>query len=133
MKLVNGLTDAFCAITFEDTFVRTSIIHDSLNPRWMPWSYRAFMFQIRHPASFLILGVFDFDDGPLGQHDPIGRVVIHLNNFDPDTVYTLTYPLYGGDTQEEEVRGVKMIVWWPGVCVWGFIVLTSYLVSNVCM
>ena len=70
------------------------------------------MFQIRHPASFFILGVFDFDDGPLGQHDPIGRVVIHLNNFDPETVYTLTYPLYQGDTQEEEVGTWSMWFMW---------------------
>jgi hypothetical protein len=105
MEYVSGRTDAFCAIAFEDTFVRTSIIYDSLHPRWMPWSYRAFRFQIRHPASFFILGVFDYDEGPLNNSDAIGRVIIHLNNFDPDTVYTLTYPLFNGDTQEEEVCG----------------------------
>jgi hypothetical protein len=104
-ELVTGKTDAFCACVFEDTLVRSSIIHDSLNPRWMPWSYRAFTFQISHPSSILLLGVFDYDDGPLhlNLHDPIGRVVIHTDEFENDTVYTLTYPLYHGDTQEEDV------------------------------
>jgi hypothetical protein len=85
------------------------------------------MFQIRHPASLLILGVFDFDTtGPLLQnnHAPIGRVVIHLNHFDPDTVYTLVYPLYHGDTQEEEVR-----TWWMSTMWWLW--MSSYYVMVV--
>ena len=64
------------------------------------------MFQIQHPASFLLLGVFDFDEGPLEECDTIGRVLIHLDDFENDTVYTLTYPLYHGDTQEEEVNNI---------------------------
>lgn len=102
-EYVNGLTDAFVACAFEGSFVRSSVIHDSLNPRWVPWSHRAFMFQIEHPSSILFLGVFDYDEGPLEHHDPIGRVVIHLDNFENDTVYTLKYPLYHGDTQEADV------------------------------
>lgn len=51
----------------------------------------------------LYMGVFDYDAMLLDQHDPIGRVVIHLDNFNNDTVYTLKYPLYHGDTQEEDV------------------------------
>jgi hypothetical protein len=62
------------------------------------------MFHIQHPSSILFLGVFDYDEGPLEYHDPIGRVVIHLDSFEHDTVYTLKYPLYHGDTQAEEVR-----------------------------
>ena len=79
---MTGLTDAFVACLYEDTFVRTSVIHDSLSTRWVPWSHRAFMFQITHPSSILYLGVFDYDEGPLESHDPIGRVVIHLDNFE---------------------------------------------------
>ena len=99
-EIVNGLTDAFVACVYEDNFVRTAVIHDSLNPRWMPWSHRAFEFHIQHPSSILMLGVFDYDEGPLELHDPIGRVVIVPSMFEKDTMYTLKYPLY----HEKEVR-----------------------------
>jgi hypothetical protein len=97
--VMGDLTDAFCAMVFEDTLVRTTIIHDSLHPKWMPWACRAFCFPIQHPSSFLMLGVFDYDN-PLVNvnvmdrgHQPMGRVVIHLDHFEPQTVYTMTYPL----------------------------------------
>jgi len=60
------------------------------------------MFQIQHPSSILYLGVFDYDEGPLEQHDPIGRVVIHIDTFEENTVYTLKYPLYE-DSEEDGV------------------------------
>ena len=61
------------------------------------------MFNIAHPTSILMLGVFDYDEGPLKNDDPIGRVVLHLDEFEAGTMYTLSYPLYHGDTQSEEV------------------------------
>jgi hypothetical protein len=103
-EFIDGLTDAFVGCVFEDTFLRTSVIHDSLDPRWPPWSQRAVKLMISHPSSILYLGVFDYDENVLDDHDPIGRVVIHLDDFEPDTMYTLQYPLYNGDTQEETVR-----------------------------
>ena len=106
--MVGGLTDAFCAMVFEDTFVRTSIIHDSLHPKWMPWACRAFCFPIQHPSSFLMLGVFDYDAIQVGlqqQHEPMGRVVIHLDAFEPETVYTMTYPLQRQSKVVEEGGG----------------------------
>jgi hypothetical protein len=106
MEIVDGLTDAFVACVFEDNFVRSAVIHDSLNPRWMPWSHRAFEFHIQHPSSILMLGVFDYDDNPLESHDPIGRVVIVPTLFEKDTMYTLKYPLY----HEKEV-GTVMGIW----------------------
>lgn len=102
-EIIDGLTDAFVGCVFEDTFIRTSVIHDSLDPRWPPWSQRAVKFMISHPSSILYLGVFDYDENFLDDHDPIGRVVIHLNDFEPDTMYTLQYPLFNGDTEEETV------------------------------
>lgn len=111
MELVDGLTDAFVACVFEDNFVRTAVIHDSLNPRWMPWSHRAFEFHIQHPSSILMLGVFDYDDNPLESHDPIGRVVIVPTLFEKETMYTLKYPLY----HENESRGtltVRLRIHW---------------------
>lgn len=98
-ELIDGLTDAFVAIVFEDCYVRSSVIHDSLNPRWMPWADRAFKFNIAHPSSFLRLGVFDFDDVPINGHDPISRIEIHPESFESDTMYTLHYPLYQGGFQ----------------------------------
>ena len=31
-------TDAFVSIVYEDCFVRTDVIADSLSPRFLPWS-----------------------------------------------------------------------------------------------
>ena len=97
MELINGLTDAFVACVYEDNFVRTPIIHDSLNPRWMPWSQRAFEFHIQHPSSILFLGVFDYDESPVERHDPVGRVVIVPSQYEKDTMYTLQFPLHYED------------------------------------
>ena len=96
----NDYTDAFVGIVFEDTMVRTDVINDDLNPRWMPWTDRAFAFNIRHPSSLLFLGVFDYD--LLTDHDPIGRIVIETDSFESDTSYLLHYNLYQ-DMQQKEV------------------------------
>lgn len=70
----------------------TDVINDELNPHWLPWTNRAFCFNVIHPASILYLGVFDFD--LLGSHDPIGRVAVNVCNLQRDTVHTLKYNLY---------------------------------------
>ena len=101
-------TDAFVAMLFEDTLVRTDVIFDRLNPRWMPWSMRAFAFPIQHPGSPLILGVFDYDQGPMNAHDPIGRVVINMTNFEADTVYNLTYKLHNSIMKDDDQGVLKM-------------------------
>jgi C2 domain len=110
-------TDAFCCLLFEDGVVNTDVIGDTLSPRWMPWSRRAFSFRIDHPQSDLIVGVFDYDppNSPLqlatqaiaSLHDPIGRCVVKLSRLLPQTEYTLTYPLYFGELDEnrEKARG----------------------------
>lgn len=86
-------TDAFVALAFEDNFLRTDVIWDHFSPRWMPWTTRAFRFAVRHPASLLCVSVLDFDEGPLDQYDPIGRVVVRPSSFRPGMTYTLHYPL----------------------------------------
>ena len=86
-------TDAFIALIYEDTVVKTDVIDDTLNPRWLPWSKRAFIFHTQHPSSPLFLGVFDFDPG-LDDHDLIGRVSVDLSNMQKDTMYILTYDIY---------------------------------------
>ena len=100
-------TDAFVAMLFEDTLVRTDVIFDRLNPRWMPWSMRAFAFPIQHPGSPLILAVFDYDQGPMNAHDPIGRVVINMTNFEAETVYNLSYKLHNSIMKDGRSRGLE--------------------------
>jgi hypothetical protein len=89
---VNDFTDSFAAIVCEDNMVRTNVYYDHLDPRWMPWSARAFAFNIGHPSSLIFLGVFDYDE--MGNHDPIGRVVINTANFQSNTSYLLHYRLH---------------------------------------
>jgi Ca2+-dependent lipid-binding protein len=96
-------TDAFACLIYEDIWAQTDIIHDDLNPMWMPWTKRAFIFHMYHPSSQLFIGVFDHD---LEDHDLIGRVAVNLSNLQPDTLYTLTYDLYfSGKSKARENRG----------------------------
>lgn len=92
-------TDAFACIVYQDCIVTTDVISNTLSPRWMPWSHRAFAFNISHPSSDVLIGFFDHDPelSPLQLvqratstlHDPIGRLVINTENFAPGTLYTL--------------------------------------------
>jgi hypothetical protein len=92
---IEGLTDAFCCIIYEDAIVSTDVINDELCPRWMPWSQRGFVFNIDHPSSQVLLGVLDYDlDTGVNNHDAIGRIAIDITNFRADTEYLLTYDLY---------------------------------------
>jgi hypothetical protein len=110
----NDKTDAFACLLFEDTIVNTDVIGDSLSPRWMPWSRRAFAFNISDPSSDLQIGLFDYDPelSPIqlilratgGLHDPIGRIQIHTSNFMPGTVYTLKYNIFYGDLAKDRVK-----------------------------
>mmetsp|Transcript_435 Transcript_435/g.674 ORF Transcript_435/g.674 Transcript_435/m.674 type:complete len:828 (-) Transcript_435:139-2622(-) len=109
---LNNFTDSFAAIICEDNMVRTTVNYDCLNPRWMPWSDRAFSFKIGHPSSLIFLGVFDYD--ALGNHDPIGRVVINTSNFQSNTSYLLQYRLHN-DIYNADDRGtiaVRLRVEW---------------------
>ena len=90
---VGNLTDSFIAAVFEDCMVQTPVIDDELSPRWLPWTQRAFIFGVQHPASTLYLGCFDFDLG-MSDHESIGRVAVNLCNFERNTDYTLRYHLY---------------------------------------
>jgi hypothetical protein len=98
---VGDFTDPFVGLVFEDNMVRTDVIHDALDPRWMPWCTRAFCFNINHPSSILMLGVFDYDAAT--THDPIGRVIVNMANFQSDTTYLLHYALHD-DPKQEDVR-----------------------------
>ncbi|KAL7573033.1 hypothetical protein ACA910_018725 [Epithemia clementina (nom. ined.)] len=89
-------TDAFVALVYEDAVVKTDVVDDCLNPRWLPWTKRAAIFHIHHSSSKLYLGVFDFDPSfhPADDHDLVGRVTVDLANLRPDSIYVLKYDLY---------------------------------------
>jgi C2 domain len=93
-------TDAFACIVYEDVIVNTDVITNTLSPRWMPWCHRAFVFNILHPSSDVYIGIFDYDPShhPMqlvsqlsssNVHDPIGRIVVNLSHFHPNTSYLL--------------------------------------------
>jgi len=96
-----GKTDCFACVVYEDSVVTTDVIPNCLSPRWFPWTYRAFKFQMAHPATDVLLGIFDHDNAYnpaqlVGRaanvkklHDAVGRVVIELSKLQPNTTYLL--------------------------------------------
>jgi hypothetical protein len=104
MEKFHGKTDAFAILVFEDGYGRTDTIDDCLSPRWMPWSRRAFVFNIDHPSSDLRVGIFDYDK--MWNHDLIGRVAVPVSQLNSNTEYVLTYNLYEDSvTPEREAKG----------------------------
>jgi len=89
-----NLTDTFVVLVYEDALVQTDMITDCLNPRWLPWTNRAFIFRLFYPSSELFIGVFDFDSSDIDDHDPIGRVTVDVAKFVPKVEYVMTYNLY---------------------------------------
>lgn len=91
---ITGKSDAYACIIYEDSIVHTDVIYDTLCPRWMPWTQRAFAFNIMHPSSQLMLAILDYDTiNPLQADDPIGRVMIDPSNLRPMTDYTMQFDL----------------------------------------
>ena len=104
---VGNKTDPFVSVVYGDVMVQTEVINDSLSPMWMPWSSRAFVFQLSHPSAAVHVSVVDYDFGPL-DHEAIGRCSIRIGTrFHPGTVYTLSYKLYDSPNLMEkgEVMG----------------------------
>lgn len=82
----------------------------------MPWSQRAFIFNILHPSSQIYIAVLDYDEfipgattGLSGKHDKIGRVVVNPTNFRPNSVYTLRYHIFTSDDPDRELRGTLIL------------------------
>ncbi|CAB9508375.1 expressed unknown protein [Seminavis robusta] len=108
---LNNMTDAYCCLIMEDSIVNTTVIKDTLSPRWLPNDRRAFVFHVHHPSSQLYIGVFDHDKVTRVAnamkdrvHDPIGRVLVNLTHFRPGTLYTLHYHLYLVNNSAEKSR-----------------------------
>jgi hypothetical protein len=92
-----GKTDSYVYIVYEDSIVNTDVIFDSLHPRWMPWTQCAFVFDIMHPTSQLMLAVLDYTYdslNPFDDDDPIGRVTIDPSNLRPMMDYTMQFHLF---------------------------------------
>lgn len=94
-ELATGKTDAFACLVYEDAIVNTEVIPNSLNPWWMPWTQRAFIFNVMHPSSDLLVGVLDYDSPELiARHDPIGRIQMDVSQMRPGTEYIVDFNLY---------------------------------------
>jgi hypothetical protein len=105
-------SDAFVCIVYEDCIVNTDVINDCLSPRWMPWTQRAFIFNVMHPSSQLYIGVFDHDQAVPGKspkHDKVGRAVINITNYVPDTVVTGRFHLYDSEEPDRKKTGTLIL------------------------
>jgi hypothetical protein len=87
----------------------------------MPWSRRAFAFNISHLSSSLYLGVFDYDPKlaptqilanqvSAALHDSIARCVICTADLAPGTVNTLTYNLYEDDGRKSRKNRGQLLI-----------------------
>ena len=93
-------SDPFVQVVYEDCVCRTDVIDDKNNPRFLPYTNRAFVLHSHFPSSVINLGVFDYDRGT--NHDFIGRASVNLSSLRPRTEYILDYKLY--DTALFETR-----------------------------
>ena len=100
----NVKTDAFVCVVFEDVVLKTDVIDDSLSPRWMPWSKRAFCLRQIHSSSQIFLGVFDYN--ATGDNDRVGRVVVDLSTYSSNVEYTLHFSIHNkGSLAKRTPRG----------------------------
>jgi len=114
-KLLNkdktGKSDPFACVIYEDAIVNTDVVNDELSPRFMPWTPRAYRFNIQHPSSQVMIGLVDFDaENGMDDHDPIGRATIDITNFRPSTEYLLTYDLHKSVLDEERPKAGTVTV-----------------------
>mmetsp|Transcript_39593 Transcript_39593/g.92603 ORF Transcript_39593/g.92603 Transcript_39593/m.92603 type:complete len:719 (-) Transcript_39593:1287-3443(-) len=100
---LGDLPDAFVTAICEDGMMQTSAIDNEASPHWMPWTRRAFCFNIEYSASMLYLAVFDFNLG-IVMHEPIGRVAVNLNHFKTGMAYMLKYNLYDAANVKERIK-----------------------------
>lgn len=97
-------SDPFVCICYEDCVVNTDVINDCLAPRWMPWTQRAFVFNVMHPSSQFYIAVMDHEEVK-GQHDKIGRCIVNPTNLRPNIMYSMRYNLVNSDEVNRKTRG----------------------------
>lgn len=123
---LGSVTDAYALLVFEGCAARTSVVFDSLAPRWAaddPSSFRAFRFPITQPYSILYVNLMDYDGsernarrradesssrrsrrGALSTDDPIGRVGIQLGRLHSSTTYDGWHELGYGAIEQPNGR-----------------------------
>ncbi len=89
-------SDAYVTVAFEDAAISTDVIKDCSKPRFLPWTRRAFKFNMNYISSNLFIGCFDHDFGA-NPDDPVGRLCIPIERFVPSTTYNLSYKVYDSD------------------------------------
>jgi len=89
-------TDGVVQIVYEDCICKTEVIDDKNNPRFLPWTRRAFALHTNYPSSVINLGVFDYDPGValISHHTLVGRASVDVTNLRPGTEYILNYTLH---------------------------------------
>jgi len=92
--LLGNKTDCFVNILFESSQAQTDVIDDCLSPRWLPWTQRAFIFNMIQSNSDIYLGIFDWDENPFLENDMIGKVTLDLSGLLPGQEYLLEYSIY---------------------------------------
>ncbi|GFH47811.1 hypothetical protein CTEN210_04287 [Chaetoceros tenuissimus] len=100
----------FVTIVHENSVATTDAIPDCANPRFLPWSRRAFKLRIKHTYSPLFLGVHDWSPLSTSSHFPLGRIAIRLNKFKSNTTYNLSYAL--GKEESEGVIKIRLRIEW---------------------
>ena len=78
--LFGNMTDPYAFVVFEGSGVRTSVVRDSLNPRWGATdrdSFRAFKFRVVKPYSVLYVCINDFDGGV--KHEKASAAAMKAN------------------------------------------------------
>jgi C2 domain len=109
-RALGDKSDPFACLVYEDCIVNTDVINDCLSPRWMPWSQRAFVFNMKHPCSQIFIGVFDFNQGfPEPTHDPLGRTVVNITNCRQGSVYTMKHDLFDSGDMDRKPLGTITI------------------------
>lgn len=96
-------TEAYTMFVCEDAVVTSEVIKDSMNPRFMPWTRRAFKFNVAHISSPLFVGVFDKN-----KSQKVGRISIPLQMYKSNTEYNVFYDLY--DSSEVIKRDKKGVI-----------------------
>lgn len=100
----------FVTIVHENSVATTDAIPDCANPRFLPWSRRAFKLRIKHTYSPLFLGVHDWSPLSSSSHFPLGRIAIRLNKFKSNTTYNLSYAL--GKDESQGIIKIRLRVEW---------------------
>jgi len=118
--------DPFITIIHEDSIVSSDALPDCKNPRFLPWSRRAFKFHVEHSYSPIYIGVYDYEESRLNlgglkkkmtrnqkvknsngkrKFEEIGRAAISIQKLKSNVEYNMVYDLYrSGETSHQRIK-----------------------------